>query len=504
MIIVVILGMRWLRQKHLPLNIVCNVPKPGGRSALAWEGNMSRLVNHWVMGWNSTLLAMSLVLGGAFDAFAADASTPTLPASTSLKGLGSGLYAPTAKPAAGKPAAGKPAAGKPAAGKPAAGKSAAGKPAAGKPAAGKSIASTNSAGSAKPAAPAKPGAASSPAVVNKPAAVAKPTVMASGVAQAATQPGAPSAAAGPVLPAKPDPNKVAGSPPLKKTLPSFQKNRAPTQVKQFRQAKAKPGKTGKKAHTQGRGGSKRSKHRNTAVASAAKPTTVKSAVVPVTAKVPVKPAPAAVAVKKEPAKPEAAKVAPKGLAAKAPRDKDADKPTVGDDSMLDKDDDSGSGLWQVLMVFLLFTTASAGTFVYLKRRDASGSAARGEDSEDSEDSEFTSESKLEKEEISPALSDGEDAGLVPPVTAGPAPLFNSLTEPCPFEQYVEMQVAQASWVEQGVDLVSHLRTHFSVSMLEWSKISIYWKPRYLNSAELKQRFDQLEGDLKGKYGKAAS
>ena len=474
MIIVVILGMRWLRQKHLPLNIVCNVPKPGGRSALAWEGNMSRLVNHWVMGWNSTLLAMSLVLGGAFDAFAADASTPTLPASTSLKGLGSGLYAPTAKPAAGKPAAGK------------------------------SIASTNSAGSAKPAAPAKPGAASSPAVVNKPAAVAKPTVMASGVAQAATQPGAPSAAAGPVLPAKPDPNKVAGSPPLKKTLPSFQKNRAPTQVKQFRQAKAKPGKTGKKAHTQGRGGSKRSKHRNTAVASAAKPTTVKSAVVPVTAKVPVKPAPAAVAVKKEPAKPEAAKVAPKGLAAKAPRDKDADKPTVGDDSMLDKDDDSGSGLWQVLMVFLLFTTASAGTFVYLKRRDASGSAARGEDSEDSEDSEFTSESKLEKEEISPALSDGEDAGLVPPVTAGPAPLFNSLTEPCPFEQYVEMQVAQASWVEQGVDLVSHLRTHFSVSMLEWSKISIYWKPRYLNSAELKQRFDQLEGDLKGKYGKAAS
>ena len=483
MIIVVILGMRWLRQKHLPLNIVCNVPKPGGRSALAWEGNMSRLVNHWVMGWNSTLLAMSLVLGGAFDAFAADASTPTLPASTSLKGLGSGLYAPTAKPAAGKPAAGK------------------------------SIASTNSAGSAKPAAPAKPGAASSPAVVNKPAAVAKPTVMASGVAQAATQPGAPSAAAGPVLPAKPDPNKVAGSPPLKKTLPSFQKNRAPTQVKQFRQAKAKPGKTGKKAHTQGRGGSKRSKHRNTAVASAAKPTTVKSAVVPVTAKVPVKPAPAAVAVKKEPAKPEAAKVAPKGLAAKAPRDKDADKPTVGDDSMLDKDDDSGSGLWQVLMVFLLFTTASAGTFVYLKRRDASGSAARGEDSEDSEDSgdsgdsgdsEFASDSKLEKEEISPALSDGEDAGLVPPVTAGPAPLFNSLTEPCPFEQYVEMQVAQASWVEQGVDLVSHLRTHFSVSMLEWSKISIYWKPRYLNSAELKQRFDQLEGDLKGKYGKAAS
>ena len=459
---------------------------------------MSRLVNHWVIGWSSALLAMSLVLGGAFDVLAADASAPTLPASTSLKGLGSGLHAPAAKPAATKPAAGKPAAAKPAAGKPVAGKSAVGKP----------IASPNSAGSAKPAAPAKPAAASSPAVVNKPAAVAKPTVMASGVAQvvapAATQPGVPAAAAGPVLPAKPDPNKVAGSPPLKKTLPSFQKNRAPTQVKQFRQAKAKPGKTGKKAHTQGRGGSKRSKHRNTAVASAAKPTTVKSAVVPVTAKVPVKPAPAAVAVKKEPAKPEAAKVAPKGLAAKAPRDKDADKPTVGDDSMLDKDDDSGSGLWQVLMVFLLFTTASAGTFVYLKRRDASGSAARGEDSEDSEDSEFTSESKLEKEEISPALSDGEDAGLVPPVTAGPAPLFNSLTEPCPFEQYVEMQVAQASWVEQGVDLVSHLRTHFSVSMLEWSKISIYWKPRYLNSADLKQRFDQLEGDLKGKYGKAAS
>ena len=458
---------------------------------------MSRLVNHWVIGWSSALLAMSLVLGGAFDVLAADASAPTLPASTSLKGLGSGLHAPAAKPAATKPAAGKPAAAKPAAGKPVAGKSAVGKP----------IASPNSAGSAKPAAPAKPAAASSPAVVNKPAAVAKPTVMASGVAQvvapAATQPGVPAAAAGPVLPAKPDPNKVAASSPVKKSLPSFQKNRAPTQVKQFRQAKTKSGKIGKKAQTHGRGGSKRSKHRSSAVA-AAKPSTVKSAVVPATAKVPVKPAPAAVAVKKEPAKPEAAKVAPKSLAAKAPRDKDAEKPIVGDDSMLDKDDDGGSGLWQVLMVFLLFTTASAGTFVYLKRRDASGSAARGEDSEDSEDSEFTSESKLEKEEISPALSDGEDAGLVPPVTAGPAPLFNSLTEPCPFEQYVEMQVAQASWVEQGVDLVSHLRTHFSVSMLEWSKISIYWKPRYLNSAELKQRFDQLEGDLKGKYGKAAS
>jgi len=400
---------------------------------------MSRLYIRSMFGLKFALLATLLMLAGSLRAVAEDAAAPKLEPKAHLKGLGGGLKAPVAKPAA----------------------------------------------VAKPATVAKPAAVAKPVAAN---ALAKPAAL---KPQPATAAAAPASVGGTSGAAKAQPTAQQQQSPVAKHAAS-----AP--AKASKHSKVSHGKVGKKSAAKWRSSAKSKKHHKAAVAhgksKAAKHPVAAVADVKKTVAKPTLAPPVA-----EPKEVATPKAAPKGLSAKSPQELAADKKAAdGEEPALEGDEANSSSVWRILLVFTLFTTATAGTFVYLKRRNAIGSAGR------SDDGDYTGGGSPATGEEPLAVSNqiGGDSGSAF-ATSSFGPLGDTTIEPCSFERFVEMQVAQACWAEQGVDLVSHLRTYFTVSMLEWSKISVYWKPRYLANEELKQRFDQLEGEFKAKYGQAA-
>ena len=408
------------------------------RLPFALEGAMSRFYIRSMFGLKFALLATLLMFTGSLRAHAEDAAAPKLESKVKLKGIGGGLKAPVAKPVA----------------------------------------------------------VAKPASVDKPAAVAKPVVANATAKPAVAKPQSATAAAAPASGGGTS-GAVTAQPTVQPQQSPGAKHAASSPGKRPKHSKVSHGKVGKKSSAKWRSSGKSKKHHKGAVAHG-KPKAAKQLVAPVAdvknsvAKPTLAPP---VAEHKEVATPKAA---PKGLSAKSPQELAADKKADGAEPALEGDEANGSSIWRILLVFTLFTTATAGTFVYLKRRNAIGSAAR------SDDGEYTGGGSAASGEEPLAVSNqiGGDSGTAF-ATSDFGPLGDTTIEPCSFERYVEIQVAQACWAEQGVDLVSHLRTYFAVSMLEWSKISVYWKPRYLVNEELKQRFDQLEEEFKAKYGQAA-
>ncbi len=77
-------------------------------------------------------------------------------------------------------------------------------------------------------------------------------------------------------------------------------------------------------------------------------------------------------------------------------------------------------------------------------------------------------------------------------------------EPCPFDRWVEVHVAQDTWLEQERDVAGNLQDYFQMSMEDWDSIHRYWSQRFLAEQKLKRRFDDLEPALRKKYGGTAA
>lgn len=78
------------------------------------------------------------------------------------------------------------------------------------------------------------------------------------------------------------------------------------------------------------------------------------------------------------------------------------------------------------------------------------------------------------------------------------------SEPCSFERFVELSVAQSCWAEQGADIAASLEAHFGLSLLDWASLNAYWSQSYTGNAKLAKQFEELEPSFKKKYGTAAA
>jgi hypothetical protein len=72
-------------------------------------------------------------------------------------------------------------------------------------------------------------------------------------------------------------------------------------------------------------------------------------------------------------------------------------------------------------------------------------------------------------------------------------------EPCTFEKFVEVMVAQGCWSEQGIDVASQLQKTFGINIPEYSRWSAYWSPKMGMDVKYARQYDQLEKQYKAKY-----
>ena len=72
-------------------------------------------------------------------------------------------------------------------------------------------------------------------------------------------------------------------------------------------------------------------------------------------------------------------------------------------------------------------------------------------------------------------------------------------EPCSFEKFVEVMVAQGCWAEQGIDVASQLKTTFNITIPEYSRWSAYWSPKMSMDVKYSRDFTKLEAQYKAKY-----
>ncbi len=75
-------------------------------------------------------------------------------------------------------------------------------------------------------------------------------------------------------------------------------------------------------------------------------------------------------------------------------------------------------------------------------------------------------------------------------------------EPCSFERFVEVMVAQGCWAEQGIDVASQLQATFGIDIGEYSRYSAYWSPKMGMDVKYSREYPKLEERFKAKYGAA--
>lgn len=75
-------------------------------------------------------------------------------------------------------------------------------------------------------------------------------------------------------------------------------------------------------------------------------------------------------------------------------------------------------------------------------------------------------------------------------------------EPCSFEKFIEVMVAQGCWAEQGLDVQAQLQKVFGINIPEYSRWSAYWSPKMGMDVAYSRQFTKLEQQYKSKYASA--
>jgi len=81
------------------------------------------------------------------------------------------------------------------------------------------------------------------------------------------------------------------------------------------------------------------------------------------------------------------------------------------------------------------------------------------------------------------------------VTAGGA-------EPCTFEKFMEVMVAQEAWSKQGMDVNAQLQTTFGINAATYGAWSAYWSPKMATDVQLIGQYDGLRSRFLQKYSGA--
>ncbi len=75
-------------------------------------------------------------------------------------------------------------------------------------------------------------------------------------------------------------------------------------------------------------------------------------------------------------------------------------------------------------------------------------------------------------------------------------------EPCTFEYFIEIQVAQEAWAKSGKDVNAELKNVFGITAIDYSNHSQYWSMKYATDMELVRRGDELRDKFLAKYSTA--
>ena len=75
-------------------------------------------------------------------------------------------------------------------------------------------------------------------------------------------------------------------------------------------------------------------------------------------------------------------------------------------------------------------------------------------------------------------------------------------EPCTFEQFVEIMVAQEAWAQQGMDVNAQLRAVFNMDAAGYSMFASYWSPKMGMDVARMRQYDQLRTQYLAKYSGA--
>lgn len=75
-------------------------------------------------------------------------------------------------------------------------------------------------------------------------------------------------------------------------------------------------------------------------------------------------------------------------------------------------------------------------------------------------------------------------------------------EPCTFEYYIEIQVAQEAWANSGKDVNAELKNVFGITAIDYSNHSQYWSTKYATDMALIRKGDELREKFLAKYSTA--
>jgi len=177
---------------------------------------------------------------------------------------------------------------------------------------------------------------------------------------------------------------------------------------------------------------------------------------------------------------------------------------AGPDHMSDGDSNAGASF----LMLLTFLVASAGTFVYFKRREELAKVVRQPATKPVAATPAKAKPASRKPDRIPVSTPADAISLAPTTSDMPPELATTAlipsTEPCSFERFAEMQVALSCWIEKGGDAMSSMQTYFNLTESEWLAISAYWNQRYLADDELIRQFNNLAPDYRAKYGGSAA
>jgi len=80
--------------------------------------------------------------------------------------------------------------------------------------------------------------------------------------------------------------------------------------------------------------------------------------------------------------------------------------------------------------------------------------------------------------------------------------LDTSVEPCSFEYYVEIQVAQEAWANSGKDVNAELTNVFGITAIDYSNYSQYWATKYATDMALIRKADELREKFLAKYSTA--
>lgn len=197
----------------------------------------------------------------------------------------------------------------------------------------------------------------------------------------------------------------------------------------------------------------------------------------------------------------------KGLSAKAL--KGVKRPPMADiESGSEPLGDGNGNAGASFLMLLTFLVASAGTFVYFKRREELSKVVRAPQAKPTTPIAPKARPAASKPLSIPVSATSDPGSLAPNQEEPPPELATTAliprTEPCTFERFAEMQVALSCWIEKGADAMSSMQTYFNITEQEWLTVSAYWNQRYLADDELIRQFNNLAPDFRAKYGGTAA